>query len=300
MELEGYKRLHQKLTNEDLTIGRLVTDRHRQLAKYVRETSPGIVHVHDVWHVAKGVTKKVHGLSKKKGCDVMGDWEQSVNNHMYWVASSTPEEEPELREAKWTSLANHIQNVHEGHSDVFPRCLHGDLDAGRRKRWLKPGTMVSEKFETIITSKTLIKDVKKMSNVEQTSYVESFHALINQFAPKMKAYKYHGMICRLHLAAIHFNTNIERPQATTRAGKKCYKLKKPKYKPGKAIVSAFKGPQDYGYVAELLSEVAKRSKDYKGKRDRKNSPPPLTSRFTYPSKDEVIKRHKSRFNLPKE
>ncbi|XP_063950920.1 uncharacterized protein LOC129260174 isoform X2 [Lytechinus pictus] len=217
MELEGYKRLHQKLTNEDLTIGRLVTDRHRQLAKYVRETSPGIVHVHDVWHVAKGVTKKVHGLSKKKGCDVMGDWEQSVNNHMYWVASSTPEEEPELREAKWTSLANHIQNVHEGHSDVFPRCLHGDLDAGRRKRWLKPGTMVSEKFETIITSKTLIKDVKKMSNVEQTSYVESFHALINQFAPKMKAYKYHDYTLLLFISTPTLNAHKQQRELVKNA-----------------------------------------------------------------------------------
>lgn len=58
------------------------------------------------------------------------------------------------------------------------------------------GTVVCDKFETIINSTTLLKDVKKMSNAEQTSYVESFHALINHFAPKMKAFKYHGMVSR--------------------------------------------------------------------------------------------------------
>lgn len=51
---------------------------------------------------------------------------------------------------------------------------------------------------------------------------------------------------RLHLAALHFNTNVDRPQATTKDGKKCYKVKKLKYKPGRANVSPLKGPQDYG------------------------------------------------------
>lgn len=56
-----------------------------------------------------------------------------------------------------------------------------------------------------------------------------------------------------------------------------------------------------GYVAELMSEVARRSRNPKQRRvRRKQSPPSLTSGFNYPSKDELIKRHKSRFNHPKE
>lgn len=54
MELEGYKRVHSELTSNGLIIDKLVTDRHRQLAKYVREETPEILHMYDVWHVAKG------------------------------------------------------------------------------------------------------------------------------------------------------------------------------------------------------------------------------------------------------
>ena len=54
MELEGYKRVIRNLTDKGLVVTKLVTDRHRQLAKHVREKSPEIVHMYDVWHVAKG------------------------------------------------------------------------------------------------------------------------------------------------------------------------------------------------------------------------------------------------------
>ena len=28
----------------------------------------------------------------------------------------------------WTSVANHIQDVHDGHDDLYPECEHGPLD----------------------------------------------------------------------------------------------------------------------------------------------------------------------------
>ncbi len=53
MELEGYKRMTKYVKKSGLTIEELVTDRHRQPAKYIREKSPEILHMYDVWHVAK-------------------------------------------------------------------------------------------------------------------------------------------------------------------------------------------------------------------------------------------------------
>ena len=44
MELEQY----------GLTIGTLVTDRHAQIAKWVRNELPSTIHLFDVWHLAKG------------------------------------------------------------------------------------------------------------------------------------------------------------------------------------------------------------------------------------------------------
>ena len=54
MEKEGLVRALAFLKQESLSVDVLVTDRHRQIAKYVREIHPEIKHYYDVWHLAKG------------------------------------------------------------------------------------------------------------------------------------------------------------------------------------------------------------------------------------------------------
>ena len=54
MELEGLKRGIMELEQYGLTIGTLVTDRHAQIAKWVRNELPSTIHLFDVWHLAKG------------------------------------------------------------------------------------------------------------------------------------------------------------------------------------------------------------------------------------------------------
>ena len=53
MEMEGLERVVEQLANIDIKT--LVTDRHRSIAKYIREQLPGVLHLFDVWHVAKGI-----------------------------------------------------------------------------------------------------------------------------------------------------------------------------------------------------------------------------------------------------
>ena len=55
MELEGLARSMNYLLGEDLSIGTLVTDRHRSIGKWMRTEMPGTKHVFDVWHIAKGM-----------------------------------------------------------------------------------------------------------------------------------------------------------------------------------------------------------------------------------------------------
>ena len=58
MEKEGLSRALQHLHDKGLLVQVLVTDRHSQIAKWLRETHPEINHYFDVWHVAKGM--KIH------------------------------------------------------------------------------------------------------------------------------------------------------------------------------------------------------------------------------------------------
>ncbi|KAK8775734.1 hypothetical protein V5799_030919 [Amblyomma americanum] len=68
MELEDLKRGLQFLENQGITVKALVTDRHIQIKAHMRRERPGIQHKFDVWHVAKGVFKKVTAISKRLVC----------------------------------------------------------------------------------------------------------------------------------------------------------------------------------------------------------------------------------------
>lgn len=53
MEKEGLHRL-KFLKEHDLDVEVLVTDRHKQINKWLREKHSGVKHYYDIWHVAKG------------------------------------------------------------------------------------------------------------------------------------------------------------------------------------------------------------------------------------------------------
>lgn len=57
-ELEGLKRTITYLKAQDLAVCTLITDRHRQIAKWIRENLEDTRHYYDVWHVAKGKKTK--------------------------------------------------------------------------------------------------------------------------------------------------------------------------------------------------------------------------------------------------
>ena len=92
--------------------------------------SKALVHLHVAFR------KKVDALAQRKDCEIAGQWSKSLVNHLYWCASSTPDGNGEMIEAKWVSVVNHIHNKHSHRGSVFPKCQHGRLY--KRKKWIKP------------------------------------------------------------------------------------------------------------------------------------------------------------------
>ena len=54
MEKEGLHCCLNFLKYHDLTVDVLVTDRHKQINRWLREEHPDVKHYYDIWHVAKG------------------------------------------------------------------------------------------------------------------------------------------------------------------------------------------------------------------------------------------------------
>lgn len=57
-------------------------------------------------------------------------------------------------------------------------------------------TKSSEKLTTLLTNASLTKDIGRLCPSYQTSSLESYHSVVNHFAPKSTAFSYLGMECR--------------------------------------------------------------------------------------------------------
>lgn len=204
--------------------------------------------------------------------------------------------------AKWKSVFNHIQNKHSHNSELYPECQHGQLTGRDRERqWLKPNSQASVKLEKIILSKTLLKDIAKLSPVHQTSSLEAFHSLILKFAPKHTAVSYLGMLCRLYLAAMHFNENSERMTAVTKDGRPQYSIQYPKFKKGGYSVKVIKTGATYRYASILMHSLFEGYRQSPAQlRDsieavRAQVPSPLAASMNHPDKEAAVAAHVSRF-----
>ena len=56
MEKEGLDRSAKFFEAQGVEIAEIVTDRHSQILKYVKEKMPKTRHSIDVWHVGKGMS----------------------------------------------------------------------------------------------------------------------------------------------------------------------------------------------------------------------------------------------------
>jgi len=248
-ELEGAKRCFNYLQQLGLTISVFISDRHRGIAKWIRETCRQTTHYYDIWHVARSVTKKLLSASKEKGCEVIKEWTKGIRRHLYWSATSTKPGFGSLILAKWNSFMRHVANKHTDHPDpLYKRCHHEVLQP---RKWIKIGTAAYDKLKSLLTSKLLLGDIKKLSPDAQTSCLEGFHATLNHWHPKMIGFSWLGSFCRHILASLHFNENVHRDTQLWKEGEKYFKVTYPKFKLGEEVVREVAAPPTYSYVEDI-------------------------------------------------
>ena len=137
MELFGCKRSFEYLTTAGLEISTFISDRHKSIAKWIRESQLSTQHYHDLWHVLKGLNKKLLEASKESGNEILQTWITGIRNHLHWCALSTRQGFGDLILAKWKSMMRHICNKHADHPDaLFPKCAHDEIE---ERDWIPIG-----------------------------------------------------------------------------------------------------------------------------------------------------------------
>ena len=108
MELQGLQQMFQLFEQFQVNVKALITDRHRQIAAWVRKNLPTVKYYFDCWHIAQSLKKMLKALARNKGCELVSDWIRSIVNQYCWSVMSTELENKGLIEAKWKSLLRHI------------------------------------------------------------------------------------------------------------------------------------------------------------------------------------------------
>ncbi|XP_064461986.1 uncharacterized protein LOC135372250 [Ornithodoros turicata] len=255
MEQRGLELCLDYLTAKGLVVSTLVTDRHSQVKTFLRDKHPSTSHRFDVWHVAKGIKKKIAAASQSKKHQVLRLWCESIIRHLYWCARTS--DSGDLLLAKWTTIMRHVINVHTHPNSLHPACFHGDLG---ERRWLEEGTETYKKLHDILLAKLLLKDIPQLSSAQQTFGLETFHAVLIHFAPKSYSFSDQGMVARTALAALHYNANADRV-ALLRDGAVKHRLKPSKVRKGWIAVPV-KEDATYSYVSDLKSAVFDRIARY--------------------------------------
>ncbi|XP_030269578.1 uncharacterized protein LOC115579945 isoform X2 [Sparus aurata] len=262
MEKEGLKRSLKVMEDSGIKLDCIVSDRHPQIQKFL--TDAKITQYYDVWHFEK--------------------------------ASSTSGPE---RTAKWTSVINHLQDIHTHDDPLYPKCSHAPRVSKDKEKWLKAGTPVLYKLEKLFTGKRVLKDVSKLSPHHQTSSLEAYHSVVIRFVPKSVPFPFLGMLCRLYLSALHYNENSDCPQKQA-DGKPCFKLYWPRARGGTCTVKPLKEDPTYNYVDELMhlvfDVVFHDPAPFVSQLKQIPVPEPLCSQYDRPVKEDVVARFVSRFN----
>ena len=298
MEHEGLRRAVGVLLDEGLTIETIVTDRHTQNAAWIRKNLPDVTHYFDIWHVAKGLSKKIDALSKQKDCEDLSLWKKSICNHVYYCAASSANGDAMV--AKFKAVSAHVQNIHSHDDPLYPACDHEPLTTNERQ-WLESGSKAAIKLEEVLHKKTLLNGISQLSPVYQTSSLEAKHSLDIQFVPKHTAFSYWGMYTRLLLASMHYNENSGRMQAVTKSGRPMYSYKFPRAKKGQPVVAVQKTQPTFHYAANIIRRgfrlYGEKTNVLQEERQHMKSaaPPPLSASFDVPDKDQMVKDFKSRF-----
>ena len=262
MEAEGCRRALDSMLASNVQVRCLTTDRHVTVTSEMRKKYPRIKHQYDVWHMAKWVVKKLTQKAKKKKCQGLLPWIQSISNHFWWSVATCHGNYDELKE-KWTSIVHHISNKHSwDNAGLFTCCEHHILSIAeqRETQWLTPGSDAHIALEEVVFTPKLLKDMELVTEFHHTGELEIYHSMMLKYCPKRQHFSYKGMIARTQLAVLDHNHNTGRKQSVVNfgeaKGEPRYNVVFPKGR-SSWVAKPIRETKSYEFLYDLMKDVKK-------------------------------------------
>ncbi|XP_063058184.1 uncharacterized protein LOC134451634 [Engraulis encrasicolus] len=297
MEVKGLGRSLALLKDHDVRPDTVVTEARPEIEEFLSEAT--FTHYYDVGHVEKGLSKKLQTLSHKKFFPRLKKWFPTIRKHLYWTAE-TSTTGPE-REAKWRLLMKHIRNLHVHGDSQFPENLY----TSRKPQKDPPKKLIDvpqalDELRMVLITEKILKDIWKLSPHPHTTSLEDFRSVSTRFTPKHVILPYQGRLCRLYLAALHFNENSGRPQATSADGEPLFRVAFPKSQTRECTDKPVKVEPTYRYAEELVDLVFDKvfpdPTPYVEEVLKIPRPPDVPSRFDQPCSQDVVSGYVSLIN----
>ncbi|KAL8570455.1 hypothetical protein ACOMHN_034490 [Nucella lapillus] len=162
--------------------------------------------------------------------------------------------------------------------------IHSSAACASKKRKIAETTTSerSEEYEAmckVVEDRFLLKDVRKLSPLYQTSALEAFHSLIVRFCPKHTAFSWLGMYCNPKIS-VQF----------------------PKAKKGEYSIKIIKQKSTYVYLqtlkAELFTKFAEDALAQSLPQRFQDKPNDLVANYHHPTKEQARATYTRRFSKP--
>ena len=149
-------------------------------------------------------------------------------------------------------------NVHEWEDhELFKECAHREytLYEMKTRAWLKESSYAYAALQQIVTDKTLLKDLKHLTDFNHTGTLEVYHSLYNKYSPKRLHFSYQGMIARAQLAVLDFNAGVGLEQSKNKNGELRFKHQFSKITQSWVVKKVPEAKQKSIYQTHILDEI---------------------------------------------
>ena len=149
------------LQSHHIDIGTIATDRHPSITKILSQSYPDIKHEFDLWHIVKGIKKKLVASKIPE----LSLWARAIPNHL-WYCAATCQGDIQILKEKWTSVLHHITNEHHWTSaEKVTKCDHGAYtkEEAKKRPWLKKTSKAFSKLQGIVLDRQLLKYLNQVA-----------------------------------------------------------------------------------------------------------------------------------------